>query len=328
MRPGALTTIGDALATIVSWEGDERARHLARASDLDDQIARLHEQVIRLTEQLAGLRNMREEMHRAADDAATGVSGRGHGLMFEVLERQASVIALRAREVLHARAERYASLEYSLRNSDAAPLVHEYEQFINTVAPTLERLPESYRSVMLAHHLGVSERLRNWVGDWLAGHSEVSDDPIPADICYAHDAPEGEPAVLVVLLPVDGRAVHEWQEREEDIQLALAARVVQALYESLAETGLVGADVVSGSHAGLLVLEVDVTGADPRLPEVFEERFAQVSAECRDWHAAGLRPAVHRVPVDYVFPPVAPADEEEAFAPVAVFVAVGGAHAG
>ena len=314
--PGAQDTIEGALATIASWEAEERALHLARASDLDDQIARLEVDLGRITEQLGGLRAMRGEMEQAAEEAVSGLSGRGYGLLFEVLERQATDLAHRAGALGNMRAERLASLEHTLRHSDAAPLMAEYEQFIETVAPTLDRLPESYRSVMLSHHRVVVEKLRQRIGGWLVAPSEAAEEPLLIDVCFAYEAPIDDPGVLVVVVPVEGDCYLKWREREGDVQLALAARVVQALYETLAVTGPVGVEVVAGTHAGLLVLEADVSEAASSIAGLFEARLRAVLEACRDLQGAGIRASVTRVPVDYVFPPVEEPDAPPAAAAV------------
>jgi hypothetical protein len=259
---------------------------------------------------------MRGEMEQAADEAVSGLSGRGYGLLFEVLERQATQLARRAHDLSDARAERLASLEHTLRHSDAASLMAEYEQFIETVAPTLDRLPESYRSVMLAHHRVVVEKLRKRIGGWLTAPSEIMEEPLLIDVCFSYEAPVDDPGVLVVVVPVEGDSYLKWSEREGDVQLALAARVVQALYETLAVTGPIGVEVVAGTHAGLLVLEADVSEASSVVAELFEARLRDVLEACRDLQGAGIRPSVTRVPVDYVFPPVEEPDAPPAAAAV------------
>ncbi len=313
-----LTSLDQILATLATWGGDMPGHERADTRELDDQIAHVTQQIERLNQQLEGLRRMRAELEDASEHQAASVAEQGHDLVFDVLKRQAHAIAQRARQHLLEISERLASLEHALRSSEAAELVEEYEQFVTTIEPTLGHMPESYRSVMLSHHGVVLDKLREHIYRYLSSRTQAGEDPLAVDICFAHDAPEDDAGVFVVLLPLEGACYSDWQDREEGLQLALASRVVQALYEALARTGPAGAEVIAGSHADLLVLEVDVTGADPSLGEMFQQRASEILSMCRDLRGAGLATSVTQIPVDYVFPD----DEAEEPSPLAATAGV------
>ena len=191
-----------------------------------------------------------------------------------------------------------------MKDSAVAPLLKEYEQFRTEVEPTLAALPESYRGVILAHHEGVVNKLREHLGRAAGGPVEVEGDPLVIDVVLAVDAPEGEAELLMLVLPVSEAVYGEWAARDEDLQTHLAARVVQAVYESCGKLGLVGVQAMFGGHRDLLAVEVELGAIKPDdVKAVLQERLEAVLGSASELQAAKVQAVPRFVAVDHLLPP-------------------------
>lgn len=304
-------TVADALGDVERWKADEQARHAAELVEVDQEIGNLTTAIGNLQQQLEALRKFKEELQGKQQALGGQEIARAHESLFKALQAQSQALVEREAIVAERDKARRADLEASLSGTEIGPLLEEYKQFKTTVEPTLGALPESYRSVILQHHRTLAARLESHVRKAISEPVQVEAAPLEVELVFAVDAPEGKPELLILVLPVTDQVQSGWVDREDSLQLWLAARVVQGVYEAAAKTGFVAAQAMSGGHLGLLALELDLSAAlngaafVDAVQAVISERLAGAP------ELAGARVAVRarKVDVDYVLPPE---DDEEA----------------
>jgi hypothetical protein len=313
----AMTTIStarsipEALAEVEQWRADEERRHQTELADVDLEIRNLEAALLKVQNQLEAVRKYRADLAARSEALGVGQVGKAYQLLFDVLNQQAQALDERGDQVNQLEAERRAALPSLLADSEVGSLLTEYQQFKDQTEPALARLPESYRSVLLRHHQGVVNRLRDHLARVLGAPVTIEADEIVADVIYAVDAPEGAPELLVIVLPVHEGVYASWQELGDSLPLCLAARVVQAVYEAAAAVGFARTQVLAGGHQGLLVIEVDLTGADPQIAGQVSSQLGAVLGEAAELGGARVRVVPHEVKIDFVLPPEQ-AEEEEA----------------
>lgn len=296
-------TVATALADIERWKADEEARHKAERVEVEQEIKNLETAISNLQSQLDALSKFRTEL----DGKAAALGGlevqRAYGALFDALADQAKRVAGRERLVATKLKERGGQLAAKLATGEVAEQVAAYRDFRENGGKTLASLPEMYRRAVVEMHDGVVRKLRTTIASLTAEAVQVDAEPIEVDVVYAVDAPEGTAELLVLVLPVD-EAVHaQWHDREDGLQLWIAARVVQAVHESAAATGFVRAQPLSGGHRGLLVIEVDLAGSSDPFVGAVEKRLGEVLGSAAELAGAGVRVLPRKVPVDYVLPP-------------------------
>lgn len=297
-------SISDALAEVEQWRADAEAQHQAEILDTDQEIKNLQSAIENLQHQLDVLNRFRSELGTKVRELGTHSVGRAYQSVYDVLKVQAQWVADREKMVATASEARRLALPEMLGRSEVGPVLDEYNQFKTTVEPTLKALPESYRSVILRHHQGVTDRLRDHVAAVLTTPITIDAEECTIDVVYAVDAPEGEPELLIVVLPVP-MEVHDdkWAERPDGLSLWIAARVVQAVYEAAAGANFARAKVTTGGHLGLLVIEVDLAGAGMAFVELLEKQIQQVLGQAPELGGARIRIAPRQLKIDNVLPP-------------------------
>lgn len=305
------STVAAVLADVERWKADEEARHKAEMVEVEQEIKNLQTAIGNLQQQLEALTRFRSDLDGKASALGDQEVQRAYSALFDALGEQAKRLAARERLVGDKARERASSLAATLGGSDLGPLVQEYEQFKAAVEPTLGSLPQSYRDVILEHHANIAGKLRGHIDALTAGPIEVEAEALQVDVVYAIDAPDGAPELLVFVLPVDETVHSGWLDREDGLQLWLAARVVQAVYETSAKTGFVRAQAMAGGHRGLLVVEVDLAGADPAFVEGVERRLGELLSQAPELAGARVEATPRKVEVDYILPPDDGANGEE-----------------
>lgn len=268
-----MRSVQDALQDAAHWRADQASRQKAEQIEVDQQLAELRLSLANLQEKLAALEQFRASFDARGDELRKGEVQRAHDGIFEVLDAQRGALEGRSAELVAAEARRAAMLETVLAESDLASKLVEYKQFKQSVEPALAQMPESYRKVVLGHHEQVAAALRQRVAELTGDPVHAEGPPLTLDVVYAVDAPDGVPELLVVVTPVAAKALESWQDRPEDLQTRLAARVVQAIYEACFALGLEGVQVQSGGHRDLLAIEADVAGAPAGLAEELGRRL-------------------------------------------------------
>jgi hypothetical protein len=304
-------SIPEALAEVEQWRADEERRHQTELADVDLEIRNLEGALLKVQNQLEAVRKYRANLAARSEALGVGQVGRAYQLLFDVLNAQAQALDERGDRVTQLETDRRQALPSLLADSEVGALLTEYQQFKDQTEPALARLPESYRSVLLRHHQGVVNRLRDHLARVLGAPVLIEADEIVADVVYAVDAPEGVPELLVIVLPVHEGVYAGWQELGDSLPLWLAARVVQAVYEATAAVGFSRAQVLAGGHQGLLVIEVDLTGADPQVVGQISSQLAMVLGSAAELGGARVRVVPYEVKIDFVLPPEHAEEEEE-----------------
>lgn len=305
----SVRTVADALGDVERWKADEQARHAAELVEVEQEIANLHTAIGNLQQQLEALQKFKVELQGKQEALGGQEIGKAYDSLFQVLQGQSQALVEREALVAARDKARRTELEASLSGTEVGPLLEEYRQFKTTVEPTLASLPESYRSVILKHHQGLAARLQDHVAKAIRTPVEVDAAPLQVELVYAVDAPEGAPELLILVLPVTDQVHAGWVDREDSLQLWLASRVVQAIYEAAGKSGFVQAQAMSGGHLGLLALELDLNGATDAFVTALEAQIAERLQSAPELLSAKVLVSARKVDVDYVLPPE---DDEEA----------------
>ncbi len=301
-----LPNVAEALARAVDTRASRERDLLGELEALGAERERLRVAILSLEAQRAALDPIEAEVRAEL----TSLDDGAHEVLFNSLIAQRAAVAARAELVAEAaRAQRDAARE-TTDNIDA--LLVEYRQFRDVIEPTLPDLPATYRSVLKAHHDGVVSRLRQFF-------SRVGADPVPLDapaldldVVIGVDGDGAEAVGVTIAIPVSGDVRAATLEGAPELELTLAARVVQAIYEGLDAIGQPTAVTAFGDHRGLLVVEVEVEPTDradlvDQLLGIMEDVLG-TSAELL---AAGVRVRALEVPADHLFPPEESSDTLE-----------------
>jgi hypothetical protein len=296
-------SVADALEDAARWRAEEDTRQSKQRRDVDEQLNDLRASIDKMQEQLTALETFKDGLGAQQGILDGEQILRTHEGIFAALEEQRDVLAERADEITRSEAERMAMVEEVLSGSDLADQLVEYNQFKSAVEPSLAQMPESYRSVVMGHHNKVVDSLRQRMHSMLGEPVHADGGTVQLEVVYAVDAPEGEPELLVVVTPIDVAAHEEWADRAESLQLRLAARVVQAVYQACHTSGLQGVEVMAGGHRGLLALEVDLSGAGSQFGVAVEERLQAVLHKAAELEAANVSVTIRQVEADHLLPP-------------------------
>jgi hypothetical protein len=284
------------------WRTGEETRYKGEIEEIDRDIAGIRAAMTNLTERLAAQETVRRDLDTQARTVANSVTARTYQAVFAALAEQAASLSDRAGVVAAAEFQRNANLEASLK-ANAGSLFEEYRQFKATVEPTLGALPESYRKVLMAHHDELSRKVRELVDAAFASVEPLAAEPLALDVVWAIDAPEGTPDLLVVVVPADEGVATAWADRGDDAELWLAARVVQALTETLLAAGLSGVRPALGGHLGLLAIEVDLAGAKPDFGAKLQAALTRILGGASELADARIAVTPRQVEMDWLLPP-------------------------
>ncbi len=297
-----IETLDETVASLEQWRSEEGAKHNAELAEAEQEMDSLRKAVTNLEEQIKALEEFKSEVESRASSLPGRAISRGNDAIFSALATQSEALAARAALVSAAEAERSAALPAALAESDVGELVTEYRQFKEQVEPTLAALPESYRSVILTHHEGVANKLQDHLASRLAAPVQIEGDALEVQVAFAIDAYEGVPELLVVVVPVSEATHSDWQNRDEDLQTWLAARVAQAVYQAAKASGQ-PVHPATGGHRGLLAFELDLLQAPPGLVDSFREHLVVVLGSAPEFKGAKIKVAATEVPIDFLVPP-------------------------
>lgn len=300
------TTVAQALQGVQAWRAEEDARRLGELGEVAQEIKSLEAAMENLRQQLEALGTFQGELEAKAADLEAVADQRTYQAIFEVMKVQAAALEQREAEGLAASKAHRSSVPELLAKQGLSGVLEEYEQFKSAVEPTLKHVPESYRAALLEVHRKQEARLREALASFAAASMDAK--PLTVDLVFAIDAPEGTPELMVVVVPVAGAVQSGWAHREGGLQTIIAARVAQAIYEAAADVGFVAAQALSGGHLGLLAVELELIGADPKLAEALRTRLAAV-ARAPELSQANVTLAVQEVSMDHLLPPE---EDEEA----------------
>jgi hypothetical protein len=295
-------SVAGAIDEVGRWRTGEEGRFKAEIEEIDREIAGIRAAMANLTQRLAVQEASRGDLETQAKRIGNGATGRTYQSVFAALAEQASALSDRAGVVAAAEYARNTNLENALK-ATAGNLLEEYRQFKTTVEPTLSALPESYRKVLLSHHEELSTKVRGIVDSAMASVEPLSVDALELDVVWAIDAPEGTPDLLVVVVPADEAVTTAWNDRGDDAELWLAARVVQGITQALLAGGMPGARPALGGHLGLLAIEVDLAGSRPDFAQTLQTHLAKVLGEAPELLDARLTVTPRQVEMDWLLPP-------------------------
>ncbi|MCA9494852.1 MAG: hypothetical protein KC621_33215 [Myxococcales bacterium] len=302
-------TVAVALADVGRWRADEEARQKAEMVEVEQEIKNLQTAIANLQSQLDALHKFGGELTTKQDALRSEEIQRSNEAVLGALREQARRIGERDTLIGQATKSREAVLKERMSSPEVAKLVEDYRKF-KASEEQLAALPESYRGVLLAHHESVVQQLTAKMAEVGAGAVTVDADPLAADVVYAIDLPDGVPDLMTVILPVGDEALQGWADREEGVQLWIAARVVQALHEASADSGWYGVQVELGGYEGLAVMEVDLADAPTTWVAAFESRLKTAFVAPPELIGARVAVVPTRVDMDYVNPPQDEEDED------------------
>lgn len=298
----ALPTVADALMEARSALEAHRAQVDSELEELDEEIAEIEAAVRKLQEQLGSLARHRENLLTRRERSGDAC----YRALYQTLGRQAEALAVRA-EQMAARREEQSSAQTGMDEAEVERLLDEYRTFKKTIAPNLAELPESYRGVLSSHHEEVVARLREHFAEQLPP-VVLEAAPLPVDVVFAVDPPEGHAELLMFVLPVREQAFEGWRELGDGVELYLATRVAQGVFQALVELDLRAILPAFGGHQGVLVIEAEIPAMERQA--VLDRVHEVVDAVLRtadELAAARVEARISEVPVGDVFP----AEEEE-----------------
>jgi hypothetical protein len=303
-------TVAEALAVVQQWRAESTARQEAELQEVDQEIASLQSAVENLQQQLHALQSFKTELAAKTSELDTDAAQREYRAIFATLQSQANALGERGTAVVAAQKARLDDLPARLAASDAAADVAEYEQFKANVEPTLKHLPDSYRDALLEVHQKKVAKVRRHVEAALSGPVEVTGEEVAVDVVYAIDAPEGTPELIIVVVPVADDVHTNWVNRSEGVQMWVAARVAQALYQAAHEVGFVQAQALSGGHLDLLAVEMELVGADTKIGDALRKHLANLG-NSPELTAAKVKVSAQELPIDTLLPPEPEEDDAE-----------------
>lgn len=303
-------TVAEALAVVQQWRSESTARQKAELEEVDQEITSLTSAVENLQQQLTALQSFKTELVAKTTDLDADAAQREYRAIFATLQSQAGQLGERGSAVVAAQKARLDDLPARMAESEAGPDVAEYEQFRANVEPTLKHLPDSYRAALLEVHEKKVAKVRRHVEAVMAGPVEVAGDEVVVDLVYAIDAPEGAPELIIVVVPIADDVHTDWVNRPEGVQMWVAARVAQALYQAAHDVGFAQAQALSGGHLDLLAVEMELVGADPSIGDALRKHLGSIGS-APELIAAHVKVAAQELPIDTMLPPETEEDDAE-----------------
>ncbi len=295
-------SVAETLSATRSWHQEQAAKWSDELREIDAELERLAVAIRDLHDQVESAQRHREDI----EGRQVAFGSQVYESLFDVLTEQARALAGRsveARDITSTRSE-------GMDSPEVKRLLEEYRTFKSQVAPTLPGLPESYRSVIQAHHDAVVARLKeHYALD--AGPEPVGAEVLELDVVYAVDAPDGPAEMLMLVLPVSDAVFSRWADRGDDLELYFASRVVQGVHTVLAELGMVTVFPAYGGHQDLLAVEIELDRTDRgELSDLVRQMVGEVLASAPELNAARVQARPFEVPVDLLFPPEVFEDDE------------------
>ncbi len=299
-------TVALALADVARWRADEEARQKAEMIEVEQEMKNLQATIRDLEQKLESLGRFGVELQGRKQALPDQELQRARESVISALRDQSRRISDRDRLVQQAATARRSALEAKLAEPEVVKNLAAYRKFKET-EEQIAKLDEAYTRAIFEVHERVVQSLQMAIGPFVTGPVKVDGEPIPADLVYAIDAPEGAPDLVVLLLPVDESASAEWVE---GVQLWIMGRALQAVYEACADTGWHGIQADSGGYEGLLVIEIDVAGAPKAWIAAFETRLRAAFTNPPELMGARLAVVPTSLDMDYLSPPQGAEDDD------------------
>ncbi|HMV69813.1 MAG TPA: hypothetical protein PKA64_23435, partial [Myxococcota bacterium] len=252
--------IAAVLREVGAWRTDADAQHQMQLDEVDEEVTRLKTAIEDLQRQLTALADFRGDLVRKAERLEVEQARRAHEGIFERLNAQATDLDQRAKAAAATAPRRAQAIAERLATTDMGPALEEYRQFKANSAQ-LEMLPASYRTAILAHHKQQEEALVALAARIDPGPITIDEPEMELDAVFTVDTSEDQPELVSVVLPVSESIDGRWDEQGDDLQLMVAARVVEGLYRAAAQLGLPKAHAMYGGHRGLLAVELELGAA-------------------------------------------------------------------
>ncbi len=294
----------EALAAVSTWRESANAKHRRELQEVDEELTRLAAAIEDLQRQLTALGDFRSELVSREQAILSEEQRRAHEGLFEALDRQGEDLSVRARTALAADTKRVDAIQDALSDSEVAGAWKEYQDFIHN-AEAISQLPSSYRTALALHHEATAARLSEAVRAADPGPTKLDEAPLELDVLYTiGTSGEQEPELVSLVLPVREEVWTDWADRPDDLQLQVAARVAQALFEAVQALGNLTAQSIQGGHQGLLAIELELAGPEASaLRDRFETTLAEVASNSPELVAARVSLKPVHVPVSYLLPP-------------------------
>lgn len=298
----AVQTVAGALSALEDLKRQQEEQHRKHIAELDSEIERIRQAVANMTAQLEAVQQSRVEAEANLGGREQELASEGYTRIFGALRSQASQLAERTVAWTESARAIAAKRAAAMQEPDFAQLISDFQAFQNDVQPTLASMPDSYRSVLEAHHAQLSEKLQARVSE-LEGRPEVHADDLRLDVVTAVDA-DAEGGIVMVVMPVTEEVNAAWSQRDADLQTLVASHVIQGLYRAVRGGPLEGIQAMAGGHQGLLALELELPqghaeGFEPTLTAA----LGQALESAQDLTSAKLTFDVTSVAVDLLLPP-------------------------
>lgn len=294
----------DALANVTSWREQANAKHRREVEEVEDELKRLATAIEDLQRQQTALGDFRNELVSREATIEAEEQQRAHDSLLEAITTQSEELATRAAIALEADKTRATAIEAALQESEVASAWKEYREFIDN-QDNIANLPASYRTALAMHHEATAAKLADAVRNADPGPTKLDETPLSLDILFTIAPGEaGENDLASVILPVADVAWTDWDSRQDDLQLLVAARVAQALYEAAHALGHITAHSMQGGHRGLLAIELDLAKVDrTEARDKIAEHLASVGKDAPELVAANIAFNAIHVPMGYLLPP-------------------------
>jgi hypothetical protein len=297
------TGVSSVLAGLTSWRSEADAQHQRQLDEVDEEVGRLKTAIEDLQRQLTALADFRGNIVAQAQEIDVEHARRAHHGIFADFKGQTEALEARARAAVACEQGRRAAVGARLAASPLAATFEEYKQFKAGLG-ALQALPASYRDTLLAHHAQQEAALRSFVAENDPGPSPLQAPPLGIDIVFTVDTSEDQPELISVVLPVREAVYQQWEANPDDLQVQIAARVVEGMYRAAHDLGVTRAQAMSGDHRGMLAVELEL-GRDNASDsgERFAAAIMAALVGAPELQAAAITVQVHRVPTEYLLPP-------------------------
>jgi hypothetical protein len=297
-------SVGDAIEQALVEGREALTRRGAALDRIGEELGHLHRAQENLMAQIRVLSSRREEIVGQGSGIVVVVQHRSHEVLYEALAVQREGLGTRIEQIREQRALREQQVLQTLRDGEFTDRLVEYEQFKNDIEPNLANLPASYRSVVLGHHQEVSEVLANHVKNTLSRPVEVKADRLNLDVVIAFDPVEENNCALIIVLPICGEVADDWRSRTEDMQSALAYRVIQGVLQLVKRRELSFSGPVVGSHRSFFVMEMDLgySGSLDDLKVALTQQIDLTLHDAVELRASAIFGKVCEVDVDVLLP--------------------------
>lgn len=249
-------TLAAHLGQVATWKQEQLEENRVARGLAHEELTMLQAQFADLTARIEGVEQRRTKLEAVADSVELKVHGEWHRAVLASLHADRELLGTRAADLGLARSRMLRQLEESLtQDPELYQMVQEYERFCE-VETQLENLPESYRKAILQHHDTVRRRLEPVMRTAEGANAELDDPVASVTVVLSADPEDGDPAALVMLVPVPIDVHTRWRERGEDMASELTYRVYAAACAVSAKVGVPDAPISCRPFEGHLAIQV------------------------------------------------------------------------